>query len=238
MTTAATNSISISLSYIQQTRARPGCRAATERFAPNSSSKSLALFRLFGVITPDGHLGLRTGDILFDVAVDPNTGDLYAVWQDASFSGFSHDEIAMAVSTNGGFTWTPKFKVNKTPADGTNPLRAQAYTPSVAVASDGSVAVTYYDFRADVDAANNPNIELTEYFAVVCDTDCDDPVSWQSASEITLTTAPFDATEAPVARGFFIGDYMGLATDGADFIAVFEQAGVGNGPSSIFFERF
>ena len=43
-------------------------------------------------IDPDDGDGdpVRTGDIIPDIAVDPNSGQLYAVWQDKRFSeGFS-----------------------------------------------------------------------------------------------------------------------------------------------------
>ena len=50
--------------------------------------ESMALFRTFGIITPDTGQGVRSGDTLFDVAVDRSNGNLYAVWQDARFSGF------------------------------------------------------------------------------------------------------------------------------------------------------
>jgi hypothetical protein len=63
--------------------------------------------------------------------VDPVSGALYAVWQGARFNGF--DEIAYSQSTDGGLTWTPPVKINLTPGNA-NPLRRQAFLPSVAAA--------------------------------------------------------------------------------------------------------
>jgi len=47
---------------------------------------------------------IRTGDILPEPAIDPATGDLYVVWQDARFSG--HDEIVISASNDGGSHWS------------------------------------------------------------------------------------------------------------------------------------
>jgi hypothetical protein len=45
---------------------------------------------------------IRTGDILFDVAVNPGAGTLYAVVRDPRFSGFRYHTIALTQSTDGG----------------------------------------------------------------------------------------------------------------------------------------
>jgi hypothetical protein len=58
---------------------------------------------------------IRTGDILFDVAVDRTDGTLYAVWQDARFGGQRFDSIAFSRSTDNGLTWSAPIKVNRTP---------------------------------------------------------------------------------------------------------------------------
>ena len=39
---------------------------------------------------------------------------------------------------------------------------------------------------------------------------------------------PFDIETAPVARGYFLGDYEGLATSGNDFLAFFVMTNSGN----------
>lgn len=46
-----------------------------------------------------------------------------------------------------------------------------------------------------------------------------------------------DMRNAPVARGFFTGDYEGLATVGNEFRPVFVQAGATAGTSAAFSTR-
>ena len=87
--------------------------------------------------------------------------------------------------------------------------------------ADGTVTVTYYDFRNNTPS---PAALETDYFAVSCESateNCAVPASWE---EERITTASFDIRKAPFARGYFLGDYMGLADDGADFAVLFGQA--------------
>ncbi len=111
----------------------------------------------------------------------------------------------------------------------TRALRQQAFLPSVAVRGDGTVAVTYYDFRNDDDRS-----ELADHWIVHCHATCASPASWQN--ELRLTKRSFDITQAPFARGLFLGDYVGLAADAASFLPAFTQPH-GNDPSSLFFRR-
>ena len=194
-------------------------------------------FPFVGVYDPETGDPVRTEDVLPEVAVDATNGNLYAVWQDARFSNsgiFSDpslliDEIAFAMSTDGGFTWSTPIKINSTPTNIALGNR-QAFIPSVDVAADGSLAVTYYDFRN-----NNGGADLrTDYFVIHCHSGCGNATNW--GNEIRLTNTSFDMRQAPMARGFFVGDYEGLASDGNDFVAFFSQPH-GSDPSSAFFRR-
>lgn len=184
-----------------------------------------------GITDPETGDPVRTGDIIPDGAVDMATGRMYVVWQDARFTGV--DAIAFSMSTDGGFTWSDPIRVNQTPTD--IPLgNQQAFTPSVEVAADGTIGVTYYDFRN-----NTPDAPLlTDYFIVHCHpttpTACTNPANWTSENRLTNTS--FDMRLAPFANGFFTGDYEGLATAGNDFLTLFSQPH-GTDPSSVFFRR-
>jgi hypothetical protein len=145
----------------------------------------------------------RTGDIIPEPAIDPANGQLYVVWQDARFNGFNHDEVAISTSTDGGTTWSAPARVNE-------PTGQPAFTPMVTVNSAGTVGVTYYQFLSQ-SATSLPT-------DVVEQTSSDHGATFGAAS---LITGPFDMTAAPVAGGFFVGDYEGLTTNGTEFHPVF-----------------
>ena len=117
---------------------------------------------MFGIVTPDTQELVRDASILFDVAVDRRNGNLYLVWQDVRFNGV--DEVAFSMSTDGGNTWSSPVKINKTPPNA-NPLRQQVFVPSIEVAANGELVVTYYDFRFDTDDGR----ERADHLAVFCD---------------------------------------------------------------------
>lgn len=188
--------------------------------APIIVGKSLEI----GAFDPDTGRPIRAEGGIPDIAVDPNNGNLYVVWQDTRFSGV--DEVAFSMSTDGGFTWTSPIKVNQTPRSSTTGNQ-QAFVPVVHAAADGTVAVTYYDFRNNDTNAGVP----TDYWMVHCHAGCSNPASW--TSETRLSTSSFDIEQAPAARGqfgYFLGDYEGLTSIGSNFVPVFIQ--VNNGSSA------
>lgn len=183
--------------------------------------------------------GVRDGGIIPDIAVDRTTGTLYAAWMDGRFSGGDHNDIALATSTDGGMTWTGPVAVNATPGSGFN---GHAFTASVHVAPDGTVGVSYYDFRNNGtgDQAGDP-LE-TDHFIVHCHspdpTDagdlCGDTGGWD---ETRITAASFDLRKAPVAGGFFLGDYVGLAHTGDSFASLFTRSNTTADPATQYFSR-
>jgi hypothetical protein len=168
---------------------------------------------------PDTGAGIRAGAGLPDIGVSTN-GTLYAVWSDGRFSGFAHDDVALSRSTDGGLTWSTPIKVNASPAG------VAAFTPSVDVASDGTVAVTYYDFRNNTP---NPSTLPTDAFAVF---------SHDGGStfggEVRLTKHSFDLDLAPRAGGLFLGDYVGLSHAGATFVPLYTQTVSSSNPTDVF----
>jgi hypothetical protein len=170
-----------------------------------------------GVANPDGGPGVRAPIFVPDVAVDPSSGNLYAVWEDARFSNLQYTDVAFAMSQDGGFTWSTPIRVNQTPLT-VPPGDRQAFIPSVAVAADGTVAVSYYDFRNNTPA---PGL-LTDYWMVRADphTDLTNPANW--ANETRLTKTSFDMEKAAVlgSDGYFVADYVGLSAVGNDFGAM------------------
>ena len=173
-------------------------------------------------VDPDNGNLVRTGNGIADLAVDPNSGTIYAVWEDGSFSSDGHADVAFSKSTDGGQKWAPPIKVNMSPSG------VQAFTPSVAVSADGTVGITYYDFRNNTAAAGVP----TDVWFVHSH---DAGTTWTEQH----VSGPFDIETAPVSRGNFLGDYEGLASAGNDFLAFFVMANTGNvaNRTDVFFVR-
>jgi hypothetical protein len=167
-------------------------------------------------------------------AVDPRNGNLYAVWPDGRFSNFQYTSIAFSMSPDGGLTWSQPVAINQTPRE-IPAFSRQALLPAIAVAADGTIGVTYYDFRFN-DARSGL---LTDYWLVQCHPSrrqpSTDPANW--GDEVRLTKRSFDLEKvwAPF-FDYFVGDYEGLATVGNDFVAGFSQVDPEN-VTSVFFRR-
>ncbi len=175
--------------------------------------------RAVRVFDPDTGRSVRAGGGLPDIAADlnpasPGYGNLYAVWGDSFGSGKTpnrHSTIVFTESTDGGRTWSPLSRIDQSPGD------VQAFTPSVHVASDGTVGVTYYDFRNNTP---DPGLPTDQWFIHCHPTsDCTDPANWAE----NHVDGPFDIENAPVAGGYFLGDYEGLASIGTTFTSFFSE---------------
>ena len=171
--------------------------------------------------------------MFFSVAVDSHNGQLYAVWEDPRFNYGQYTSIALTTSADGGLTWSAPIPVNKTPAN-IPPGNRQAFLPTVAVASDGTIGVSYYDFRFNTPGPGVP----TDYWLVHCHPTSGSPTNsanWRN--ETRLTDTSFDVEQVHQQfNSFFMGDYVGLATAGTDFLATFNQASATD-PDSVFFRR-
>jgi hypothetical protein len=164
------------------------------------------------VRTPSDNLPLRTGDIIVDLAVDHATGAIYVAWQDARDGT---PAIWMSKSITGGDQWSDPQKVSDSPTG------VAAFTGSVDVDNSGDVGVTFYDFRRDTATTATA---LTDYWIRTSTNGGDD---WTTQR---LTTGdPFDMKKAPIARGFFTGDYEGLDHAGDTFKAFFVQTNAAAG---------
>jgi hypothetical protein len=167
-------------------------------------------------------------------AVDNRNGNLYAVWEDGRFSNFQYNDIAFSMSSDGGFTWSAPIRINQTPLN-LSTLNRQAFYPVIAVSPNGTVGVTYYDFRFNTPDQGVP----TDYWLVQChpspNASATNPANW--GNEIRLTSASFNLEALPVVvDGFWFGDYLGLAAVGGDFVSTFGAVDQDN-ITSIFFRR-
>ncbi len=202
-----------SVSYVAATRSTDhGLTWSTPVFASTNQT--------IGTVNANTQTGLRTGAGIPSASVDRSSGAIYVVWSDARFSGGQRDGVALSKSVDGGLTWSKPVQVNQAP-------NVQAFTPAVAVAADGSIGVTYFDFRQDTGAVDTL---LANYWRVVSK---DGGATWQE----TAVGGPFDILSAPRAEGApFLGDYQGLTASGDQFLSFFVAANSGNtaNPTSVF----
>jgi hypothetical protein len=194
---------------------------------PNSTGFNL-------VVDPEtGRYVHDAGDPAF--AMDPQNGNLYAVWEDGRFSNGLINEIAFSVSSDGGLSWSNPIRINQTPQN-IPLLNRQAFLPSVAVLADGTIGISYYDFRF-----NDPNPGApTDYWLAQCrPSAANSPASAASwGYEVRLTDTSFNLQSAfLLGDESFLGDYVGgLAASGKAFVAAFTAVDQ-NGLTSIFARR-
>jgi hypothetical protein len=165
-----------------------------------------------GARDPETGAAVRDGSNLGSIAAGP--GNMLAVaWQDARFTGGARDAVALSRSTDGGLTWTTPIRVSRDPS-------VPAFEPAVSVRSDGTIGVTYFDFRS------NTSLPAT----LPTDTWIARSIDGATWLESRLA-APFDLALAPDAGGRFLGDYQGLVAIGGDFVpfyAAVNDGDVGN----------
>jgi hypothetical protein len=180
-------------------------------------------------VTVAEYLGVGTRDPVTNDAVRDGTGvpsiavgadgRLHVVWQDARFGRGDYDSVAYAQSRDGGLTWSTPVAINAR-------LDVAAFVPTVHVRSDGTIGVTYYDFRADTsDRATLPTVYRLATSK--------DGVNWRESG----VEDPFELRQAPVAHGYFLGDYQALSSNGSAFSALYARTGgsVANNATEIVF---
>ncbi|MEO8102288.1 MAG: sialidase family protein [Betaproteobacteria bacterium] len=172
---------------------------STDKGVTWSAPAKVADFFGIGTHDPDTSAAIRDAGYLPQIAVGPQ-GQIYATWQDARFSNGARDGIAFVRSTDGGLTWSAPLQINGAPG-------VQALTPTVNARADGTLGVSYFDMRN-----NTPDITSlpVDYWLATSR----DGVSW---TDRRVTATSFELGLAPVARGLFLGDYMGLASSGSTF---------------------
>ncbi|HKO66756.1 MAG TPA: sialidase family protein [Burkholderiaceae bacterium] len=162
-----------------------------------------------GARDPETGTLVRDGAGLGQIAVAPN-GNLFVIWQDARFSSGARDGIVLSRSIDGGSTWSIPVQINSAPA-------TQAFTPNVHVRANGTIGVTYYDFRSNTPDPTTLPTELIFSRST-------DGVTWQE----NRLGAAFDMFTAPFSRGLFIGDYHALTSANNVFIPVYVRTNSGD----------
>lgn len=166
----------------------------------------IAAHQAVGARDPSTGAAIRDGAILPVVATGAG-GAVWVAWQDARFSNGQRDAIALSRSIDGGRTWSNPVAVNKHAS-------VPAFTPALHVRSDGTLGITHFDLRADT-------ADLRTLLASAWLLTTADGVSFNE----TAVWGPFDLTQAPNARGLFLGDYQGLVSQGASFLPFLVMSG-------------
>ncbi len=146
---------------------------------------------------------IRDSMWMAQVAVDPATGAVAAVWQQSFSAGGTFDGIALSISTDGGATWSAPVQIN-------GKTTVAAFSPTVRYLPGSVLAVSYYDFR---DFVAGSSVLSTDAWL----TESSDGKTWH---ELRLQV-PFDLNQAPQAwdshipfgggTGLFLGDNQALA---------------------------
>jgi len=189
-----------------------------------TSPQVIAPFNAAGVIDPNTGRHARVGDGLQEVAID-GSGNLFAVWESSTnfdrnlnqAVGTFDNEVLFASSSDHGASWS-------TPRAIVGPSALPIFTPTIAVNASGKIAVTYYD-SGSLSSTNTTTWPI-DYKAIYSS---DGGATFSATPQ--QVAGPFDLMSAPVARGFFLGDYEGLQSTGTGFIAFFVATNCNLNPS-------
>jgi len=188
-------------------------------------------------------LDIRSAETIPAIAVDPKSGALYVVAPGLKpVNGQPITGIIFSQSLDGGSTWSAPISINRTSAPLPEANR-QAFDPTIRVASDGTVAVTYFDTRNNTSAPGLPT-DLWAVFANPRDRNnapggLANPRNW--GSEVRLTTQSFDLELTPQSTnangGYFLGDYQGLVAVRNRFVSFFSATGAGTANTAEVYAR-
>ena len=187
-----------------------------------SGAVKIADIAPFPPIDPDTGKVVRAYPVI-SAAAAPD-GGVYVAWNEIpSTTGGSR--VLFSRSGDGGRTWSNPGVVHDSPG--------QVFLPSLAVARDGTVGVSYDDTRNDRPGSSQLTTDV--WFSQ----SRDHGASWTEshvAGPFSTTTAP--ESDSAGVKGLFLGDYQGLAPlGGGGFGAAFAQTRpqAPHGPSDLYF---
>ena len=187
-----------------------------------SGAVKIADIAPFPPIDPDTGKVVRAYPVI-SAAVAPD-GGVYVAWNEIPTPS-TGSQVLFARSIDGGRSWSNPGVVHSSPG--------QAFLPSLAIARDGTLGVTYDDTRNNRPGSNQLTTDM--WFS----RSRDHGATWSEshvAGPFSTVTAP--ESDSAGVKGLFLGDYQGLAALGAGgFAAAFAQTKPQalHGPSDLFF---
>jgi len=155
----------------------------------------------------------RTSSILA-IAVDPNNSQRVLVaYADAGGATGGQLQLVVSESTDGGGTWSQKFKTSST---------IRSAQPAVAILANGAIGFLYNSYTP---GGPNPNADgtLSQHFVTTTD-------DFATNRDVTLATA---SNALPQNQGQpYLGDYVDLTGIGNTFYGVFSASNADNGTNA------
>jgi hypothetical protein len=157
----------------------------------------------------------RASEGLPAATVDPDSGAVYAVWDDGRFRSDAVNDAVISSSSDGGVTWSPVARINPGPKDDS----VNHYNVTVAASDKGVVQVAYRQRR---EAASG----LAKDFSPTIDTffqeSRDGGKTWSAPLQINSVPS-YALYDAFSRNGSFEGDYNQMASAGGNTYVVRDQ---------------
>jgi hypothetical protein len=172
-------------------------------------------------VATDPDSGQLMDTLVWPSAFAGRDGTIYTAWVESA--AVDSARVVLSKSTDAGRAWTRPATVARVPA--------QAWLPTVAVDTDGTVGVMWYDARSDRRGDNQFTAEVRFAHST------DGGATWQQQARLG---GPFDMLRAGRRNTRpFLGDYFGLAPVPDGFAAAFVQAPPRSGRyhSVVFYAR-
>ncbi len=179
-------------------------------------------YNINGEITGGIGTHLRTGNnYLPMVAINNTNGHIYMVVQSSQLREDLLPQIGFVMSKDGGYSWTPIVRINRTPQNIKNPT---AFTPCVAVTESGHIGIMYFDFRFD-DGSDPERTKIDGWLAIYKENCCG---QIEFEKEIRISDDSWIAQYGPkTSQGVMTnGDYQGIVTVSSIFYCVFTKTSI------------
>ena len=222
---------------VQDQPEQPGHARATSSRSIRSTDKGATWSRQAIIVAPASAIGetdpepincrpfitgnppctlVRSDGVIIDLAVDyssgPHHGRLYMTWQDHARQPVRRrPDHAVALRRRRADAGRPRRRSTRRRA-ARSPTRPSS-RPSTSTPTASS-RCRYYDFRNDV---SGDGALTTDHWIVHSH---DGGATWTE----NHLGGPFDMHQAPYARGYFVGDYQGLDSQGSAFRTLFTLA--------------